>query len=431
LAFFNFPNANAITLEEAIKQAFTHNAKWLAAVLEDQANQQATKTAMAAFYPSISADASMGDRSSNNISQARDQNTLSEKSHSKTSSLSLSAKQSLLNFSTFAQVKQAKENANASKYNLAKTKQDIILAVLEAYLGLWAAYENVKISRQNEKNLAQDLDVSRKRLEVGIGIRQDVAANEAAHAEAVYHRIDAESKLASAVAEFKKTVGVEPDGRLEPLELPTCLPDDFDKFMVETARRNPSLIASRYQTQASEADVDTQRGALMPTVGLSVEASNSLSDVDSRYHGVLTPNKDQLARNFSATVSLSVPILTCPSYGRIRQASLKAQSAKMNYLLMRQEVTKACHSYWAQFQTTKAQVKQAELAVKSAEIAVDGMRQCLTVGTKSTTDVLQQEQRLLQCRKSRVEATKNYIMTAFTLMSLAGRLGLETVAKGK
>ena len=110
---------------------------------------------------------------------------------------------------------------------------------------------------------------------------------------------------------------------------------------------------------------------------------------------------------------------------------MEAQSAKMNYILMRQEVTKACHSYWAQLQTTKAQVQQAELAVKSAEIAVDGMRQCLTVGTKSTTDVLQQEQRLLQSRKSRVEATKNYIMTAFTLMSLAGRLSLETVAKGK
>ncbi|MDR1474954.1 MAG: TolC family outer membrane protein [Holosporales bacterium] len=421
-------DANAVTLEDAIKKAFKHNAKWIAAVLENQANQQESSTAMAAFAPSINATASMGRNSSKTTQQDNNGKDIASEEKQNSKQVGLSLKQSILNFSSFAQVNNTKKSALASKYNLEKAKQDTIMAVVEAYMNLWAAYEHIKIRIQNEKNLARDLEASRKRLEVGIGIRQDVAANEAAHAEATYHRIDAESKLAAAIAEYEKTVGEKPDENLEPLDIPKCIPDNYDKLFAEALRNNPSLKSSKYQTLAAEASIDIQRGSLLPSVALSADINRRLSSVDSKRAGA-SSSSEPSASSSSVMIELNVPLFACPSYSRIKQANLKAQAAQTNGLLMRQELEKACRLHLAQLKTTEAQIKQADFAVKSAEIAVDGMRQCLNVGTKSTTDVLQQEQKLLQSRQSRVEATKNHVITVFTLLSLTGNLNLETIAK--
>ncbi len=422
-------NASAMTLIQAIENAFLYNAKWKAAVLEDSAVKQDSFTAKMAFAPSANVNLSTGPTYTKSKSSSEGVKNPDQQNKEYSKQAGLSVNQKILDFSSFAQIKNANESVLVSNSNLQKIKQDVIIETLSAYMGLWAARENVKISEKNEQNIEQDLLASRKRLEVGIGILQDVAANEAAYAEAVYYRIDAQAKLATAVAEFEKTVGVMPNGDLVMPGLPKNIPDELGKFLASALKDNPSVKQSRYQESVALSSVDVQKGALMPNVTLSANASRNLGERNTKTPSSIYPTVNNQSSNLSAKIELTVPLLAFSNYSRIKHANIKAESAHMNYQLTRQEIEKSCYSLWAQFETSKAQIKQAELAVKSAEIAAKGMRQCLTLGTKSTTDVLQQEQKLLQARRNSVEARRVFIITAYNLIALMGQLDLLNVVE--
>ncbi len=77
---------------------------------------------------------------------------------------------------------------------------------------------------------------------------------------------------------------------------------------------------------------------------------------------------------------------------------------------------------WSQLDATKAQIIAAQAQVTATEVALNGVREEARVGQRTTLDVLNAQQELVNARVSLVTAQRDRVVASFTLLSAVGRL---------
>ena len=100
-------------------------------------------------------------------------------------------------------------------------------------------------------------------------------------------------------------------------------------------------------------------------------------------------------------------------------ASLKPESG----LLPKDERARAnVVQSWGQLDAAKAQIDATRSQVTAAEIALNGVREEARVGQRTTLDVLNATQELLNARVALVTAQRDRVVASYTLLSAVGRL---------
>jgi outer membrane protein TolC len=73
-------------------------------------------------------------------------------------------------------------------------------------------------------------------------------------------------------------------------------------------------------------------------------------------------------------------------------------------------------------ETARAQTRSFESGVRSAEIALEGVRQENSVGARTVLDILDAEQELLDSKVNLVRAQRDSVVAGFQVLSATGRL---------
>ena len=125
---------------------------------------------------------------------------------------------------------------------------------------------------------------------------------------------------------------------------------------------------------------------------------------------------------------LSVPIYEGGAvYSRVREAKETLASQKIAVDTQRERVRQLVVSSWGILEATKAQITAAEAQVRAAEIALAGVREEARVGQRTTLDVLNSQQDVLDARVSLVTAQRDRIVASYTVLGATGRLSLRTL----
>ena len=82
---------------------------------------------------------------------------------------------------------------------------------------------------------------------------------------------------------------------------------------------------------------------------------------------------------------------------------------------------------WSQLQATKAQIIAAQAQVTATEVALNGVREEARVGQRTTLDVLNAQQELVNARVALVTAQRDRVVASFTLLSAVGRLSPQVL----
>ena len=77
---------------------------------------------------------------------------------------------------------------------------------------------------------------------------------------------------------------------------------------------------------------------------------------------------------------------------------------------------------WEGLMTAEASIESLRAQVRAAEIALEGVEQEALVGSRTTLDVLDAEQELLNARVSLVQAQRNEVVAGFQILSAIGSL---------
>jgi outer membrane protein len=80
---------------------------------------------------------------------------------------------------------------------------------------------------------------------------------------------------------------------------------------------------------------------------------------------------------------------------------------------------------WGQLDAAKAQIESTTAQVNAAEIALNGVREEARVGQRTTLDVLNAQQELVNARVALVTAQHDRVVASYTLLAAVGALSMQ------
>ena len=119
-------------------------------------------------------------------------------------------------------------------------------------------------------------------------------------------------------------------------------------------------------------------------------------------------------------------------YSAIRQNKETLGQQRLTLDINRDQARATVVQSWGQLDAAKAQIELTTAQVNAAEIALEGVREEARVGQRTTLDVLNAQQELVNARVALVTAQHNRVVASYTLLAAVGalsmrRLGLNVV----
>ncbi len=415
--------AHAETLRSALSQAYMNNPDIAAERARLRATDESVAKAKAGWRPqvSVSGTATWGHSHSSPASPTRGRGWDYNQQN-----VTISLNQPLFDgFKTLESVRQAKAGVKAGQQNLLAVEQKVLLDAANAYMNVVRDRQIVRLRRRNIQVLKEQLDATRARFAVGEVTKTDVQQAKAALAKARSDYAQAKAQLAASVAAYERVVGHKP-GRLGfPRQLPR-LPRTLQAALMRAERLNPSILAASYNARAAEHAIRVALADLYPKLSLSASFTASRNKNEGE-----VPVKTRDARIMG---TLTIPLYQGGLvHASVREARHKAEAARLGEMSARQEVRKQVISAWNNLIAARQVIAAASAQVRAAKLAYEGVKEEYKVGSRTTLDVLNARQTLLDARVALVTARAAEIQAAYGLLAAIGeltatRLGLAVAA---
>jgi outer membrane protein len=409
-------SARAETLESALIQAYQNNPTLNSQRASVRATDENVPQALSGYRPKVTATASVG-----SLYQDIDTKTAGVMTSLNGSvaplSYGVTATQTLFNgFQTGNRTRQAESQVLAARETLRTTEQNILLNAATAYMNLLRDTAILDLQRRNVEVLQEQLRQTRDRFNVGEVTRTDVAQSESRLAAGRSSVLSAEADYKTSVAVYRQVIGRDPHNLTAATPVDRFSPQTQTTAVSVGNAQHPAVITAQYNVDAALSQVKVAEGALYPT--LSVQGSVLKSEWTT-----ITS-----ASNYSAQVlgQLSIPIYQGGSeYSAIRQAKETLGQRRIDLDVARDQVRQGVVQSWGQLEAAKANIEATQAQVQASEIALNGVREEARVGQRTTLDVLNAQQELVNARVSLVTAQRDRVVASYTLLSSVGRLSPE------
>lgn len=418
------PTAFADTLEAALVQTYVNNPTLNAQRALVRATDENVPQALAGYRPRVSVTATGGQVSSSTTTKVNSTNpatysTLS--GYNSPVSVGATISQTLFNgFQTANRTRQAEAQVLAARENLRATEQSILLSGATAYMNLLRDTAILDLQRRNVEVLQEQLRQTRDRFNVGEVTRTDVAQSDSSLAAGRSAVLTAESNYKTSVAVYRQVIGVDP-GRLTPASpVDRYAPTNLSAAISAGSAVHPSITAAQYNIDVALQAVKVAEGALLPTVSVQGNFTQNFLSSSS-----LTTME---AYNASVLGTLSVPIYQGGGeYSLVRQSKETLGQRRIEMDTAREQVRQTVVQSWGQLEAAKGNIEATQAQVQSSEIAVNGVREEARVGQRTTLDVLNAQQTLVNARVSLVTAQRDRVVASYTLLSAVGRLSAQVL----
>ncbi|MEI6557828.1 MAG: TolC family outer membrane protein [Rhodospirillaceae bacterium] len=315
-----------------------------------------------------------------------------------------------------AGIEQAEAAVLAQRAALLDTEQTVLLQAAAAYLDVIQAQALLELQVNFETVQKRDLDAFRGRFGAGEVTRTDVALHEAQVASASAARTAAEGSLAAAKAAFAKLVGAPP-GKLTLPRLSYPLPASLDEAVAQARGRSPKVVNAVHSESAAKAAVDVADSGLLPSVSLTASALHNLD----------TTKRNDFRTVGSLIATLSIPLDGGALAAKARAARQTANAARIAVEQTSRTAEESAITSWQSLATARASIASYQAAVKANELAAEGMRQQVAVGSSTVIDMLNTQQTLLNARVNLVRARHDESVSIFALLASVGELTAQTL----
>lgn len=312
--------------------------------------------------------------------------------------------------STRLGVEAAKETVLAARAQLVSLEQQVLLSAINAYLSVQRDTRTVSLREGNLRLITQELRAARDRFEVGEVTRTDVAQAEARLAEARGALAQAQGNLAISRELYAATVGQKP-GTLSAIRSLPALPKSVAQARKLAEQNQPRIDQAQHQISANELNAARAQAAMRPNIRLNATAGHN-SRIDN---------------NSSIGLQMNVPLYQGGQLKALERrafAQVHASRSNLNQVVL--EVRQSVSDSWSQLAVANAQLQASERQISAAEVAFEGVREEAKLGARTTLDVLDAEQSLLDARTNRVVFETQVFAAAYQLIS---SMGLLTVSE--
>ncbi|SHM39461.1 TolC family outer membrane protein [Bradyrhizobium lablabi] len=415
--------ALADTIEAALVRAYQNNPQLNAQRAQVRFTDENVPQALSGYRPKVALTASAGYQYTDTNSTAGGSATSIVRTEihgaNPPRSVGVNVQQTLFNGQQTANKTRAAESqVSGAREALRVLEQSVLLSAATIYMDYLRDAAIVEVQKSNVRVLEQTLKQTRDRFNVGEVTRTDVAQSEAQLAAGKTQLLTADANLVTTKSNFRRIIGNEPEALAPGSPVDRYLPGTLPSAVETGLMQNPNVTAAMFGIDVSYLQVKVNEGALLPTVSLNLAAQQT-------YESTMT-----LYRSFgaSATAQIAVPIYQGGGeYSLIRQSKETLAQQRLVLEQTRDATRANVVTAWGQLVAGKAQVQSAQSQVTASEIALNGVREEAKAGQRTTLDVLNAQQALVNARVALVTAQHDRVVASYAVLNSVGRLSPQVL----
>ncbi|WP_052260812.1 TolC family outer membrane protein [Photobacterium gaetbulicola] len=400
------PNAIGQSLEQAVADTLTTNPEIKRAYNAFMSRNQATRSAVGDYLPSVDLETSVGyEDYDNSTNSTGDYEPLDA---------SISLRQLIWDGSiTYHDIQRNKAEAEAQRYQLLADAQDKALRVTEIYLNTLEAQEVLALSQSNYAVHQRIFTDIKKRTDSGIGSTADLAQIEGRLARSRSNLIAAENNLQDKITEFYREVGSNPVNLEKPEVDQNYIPTSLDNALNQAKDNNPVLFVAKNDIDAANYQYKQAKGNFYPT--FSIEASQEWGeDLDG------TPGHTD---EFKAMLKMEYNLYNGGSdLADSRRAAYQLSQSKdvrdRAYRLLEESTRLA----WSGMELALSQTQYLQQHVDASARTVVAYEKQFKIGKRTLLDVLNTENELFEARKAYLGAHYAGILAKYRVLNATGQL---------
>ncbi|MDI3560098.1 TolC family outer membrane protein [Bradyrhizobium sp. Arg816] len=410
--------ALADTIEAALVRAYQNNPQLNAQRAQVRSTDENVPQALSGYRPRVALSANGGYQYQDTLSSPGPGNTPIN-GPSVPRSVGVTVTQTVYNGNiTGNRTRAAESQVSGSREALRSLDQSVLLQGATIYMDYLRDAATLEVQRSNVRVLEQTLKQTRDRFNVGEVTRTDVAQSEAQLAAGKTQALTAEANLTTTRANFRRIIGNEPTNLApgSPVDrfLPASLAGAVELGLIE----HPNVTAAMFGIDVNYLQVKVAEGALLPTIALQVAATQGNEQFLIQYRSF----------NASAIAQANWQLYDGGnSYSLIRQSKENLAQQRLNLETTRDQTRANVVQFWGTLQAGKAQVQSAQAQVTASEIALNGVREEAKAGQRTTLDVLNAQQALVNARVALVTAQHDRVVASYNVLAAIGRLSPQVL----
>lgn len=317
--------------------------------------------------------------------------------------------------------RQSKLQAEIAEVEFRDARQGLILRVVNRYLGVLAAQDNLELAVAERRAINRQLDLARSRLEVGLGTRTDLDDAKARFELAQAREIRAQQVLEEAQQALEELIGRRAEqlaSLKEDSPLPPPSPNDRSIWVTRAQASNLELIAANLNEEIARREISRQEARRHPTLDLVL--SHNVNDADDSIAGGAVRQDASEAR-----LQLEFPLYQGGGISALsRQANYRYQAAQRQTESARRATTRDARSTFLDVTTSRREVTAFDQAVIASEQALESRQEGFEAGLNTNLDVLDAQRDLFQARRDYLQSRYEYIRSRLQLYEVVGELDI-------
>ena len=302
----------------------------------------------------------------------------------------------------------------AQEYQVNIAKNDIEIAVTEAYLQILYANESLKTNHQTLETSAAQLARSKELLAAGSIAPSDYAQIEAQYSNDQYNVTMAENTLTLNKLQLKQLLELDPTDsfdiyfpELEATQVLTPAPSPLEVYQI-ALETMPEMKNSQLNVESARLEEKIAAGDRLPSISLSASvATNHYSESDHSFSKQLNNRlNENVGLNISIPISKNRQIKSA-----IEKAKLQTETARLEELNTRKELWKTVETLHQNVISAQSRYVAATNSVKSATMSYNLVQEQFDAGMKNTVELLTEKNNYLSALQEQIQAKFEAILS--------------------
>ena len=420
------------TLKECVDQALERNISVQQSKLNLKLAVKDVAIANGNFLPNLNG----GSSGNFNSGLSPDRNGVLTNTNNFNGSFSLRSSGTIFNgYRNTNTYKQAQLGVASSKYDLQKIENDISLFVVNGYLNVLFAKENLNVANVQYEISAKQIEAVKSRFEAGVVAKGEVLNIQSTAAANLQSVITQENVLNLALLNLAQTIQVPIDNfDVAPIELGTpsenLLYTNSDIVFEKSLLNRPEIESAKLAIESADLSIEIAKSAYKPTLTYSLSAGTSY------YHQFnnLLPTRfnddfiSQTADRFQYGIGFNVSV---PIFNRYQTKNNVAKSEINKEIFitrLESEKIQLKQTIEQAFLDVKAAAKSyqaAKISLAAQEEAFKNSQQRYNFGDMTLFDFDQVRTRLVNAKGVMIRSKFDFVFKTKILEFYSGELVLE------
>jgi outer membrane protein len=396
------PNAAgqiSLSLNQAEALAIKNNPQISVARLTALASHQVTREVRSALWPTVNGDLTAVDSHDNSRITAGGLNNpiIYERAAG-----GVIVNQLITDFGrTTNLISSANYAAKAQDQNAAATKEQILLAVDQAFYGALQAHAILTVAQQTVNARQTVVDQVQALFNSKLRSELDLSFANVNLAQAKLLILDAENNENAAFATLSMVLGYPQAQNYQLIEDAPAVappPGNIDDLIAEAFAKRPEILGQEFQERSAQKFHTAERDLFFPNIR-AVGAGGE------------TPFRDAVLASWygAAGVNVDIPLFNGFLYtARSKESSLRAQAAHDQLLDLRNRISRDVRTSWLNANTAYARLSVTQQLLQQSNLALDLAQTRYRLGLSSIVELSQAQLQQTQAQISNAQAGYDY-----------------------